>query len=99
MCKDWADKKEEIMYKALKAKFSQNSDIRDMLLKTNDRMLVEDSPYDGYWGIGKDKKGSLTECCGLFMKYSKYSINQNKIIQTFAFVEEFHFLKYLILSL
>ena len=79
------------MYKALKAKFSQNSDIRDMLLKTNDRMLVEDSPHDAYWGIGKDKKGSLVECYGLFMKYSKYSINQIKSFRRLHSLKSFIF--------
>ena len=47
------------MYKALRAKFSQNDSLRDKLLQTNDRMLVEDSPYDPYWGIGSDKNGLL----------------------------------------
>lgn len=54
------------MYKALKAKFSQNNDIRDKLLQTSNRMLVEDSPYDAYWGIGSDKTGLLLEFYGLF---------------------------------
>ncbi|KAI6657308.1 Riboflavin biosynthesis protein PYRR, chloroplastic-like [Oopsacas minuta] len=55
--KDWPSVKEEIMYKALKAKFTQNTDILTKLLNTNDCMLVEDSPHDMYWGNGADKKG------------------------------------------
>lgn len=34
------------------AKFSQNASLRDFLLKTEDRVLVEASPVDKVWGIG-----------------------------------------------
>ena len=47
------------MYEALTAKFTQNKELLKLLLETNDRYLVEDSPHDPYWGIGKDKKGYL----------------------------------------
>ena len=47
------------MYEALKAKFTQNQELKRLLLGTNDRMLVEDSPVDPYWGIGKDRTGWL----------------------------------------
>ena len=32
-------------------KFSQNRSLRDFLLSTGDRILVEASPYDNIWGI------------------------------------------------
>ncbi|MEP6766128.1 MAG: NADAR family protein [Gemmatimonadaceae bacterium] len=34
------------------AKFSQSEPLRDFLLKTQTRVLVEASPVDGIWGIG-----------------------------------------------
>ena len=33
-------------------KFSQNPELRDFLLSTGDKILVEASPYDRVWGIG-----------------------------------------------
>jgi len=33
-------------------KFNQHSDIREFLLNTNNRILVEASPVDAIWGIG-----------------------------------------------
>lgn len=34
------------------AKFSQNEKLRDFLLSTGDKILVEASPKDSVWGIG-----------------------------------------------
>lgn len=34
------------------AKFSQNKELEEFLLQTNERVLVEASPYDAIWGIG-----------------------------------------------
>lgn len=34
------------------AKFSQHADLRDFLVRTGSRVLVEASPYDQVWGIG-----------------------------------------------
>lgn len=34
------------------AKFSQNKEIKQFLLATNERVLVEASPVDKIWGIG-----------------------------------------------
>jgi len=34
------------------AKFSQNAKLKEMLLATGDKVLVEASPYDKIWGIG-----------------------------------------------
>jgi ribA/ribD-fused uncharacterized protein len=33
-------------------KFSQNEKFKEFLLSTNDKILVEASPYDTIWGIG-----------------------------------------------
>ena len=38
------------------AKFSQNEKLRDFLISTGDRILVEASPKDAVWGIGLDEE-------------------------------------------
>jgi ribA/ribD-fused uncharacterized protein len=53
---DWESVKEAVMKKALRLKF-QNPRLRSLLLSTGNRMLLEDSPYDRYWGGGRDGKG------------------------------------------
>ena len=40
------------MVAASAAKFGQNADLRDFLLGTDERVLVEASPTDRIWGIG-----------------------------------------------
>ena len=37
-------------------KFSQNADLKGLLLATKGRLLVEASPYDSVWGIGLAEK-------------------------------------------
>ena len=45
------------MYNCDLEKFRQNPALRKALLDTGDAKLIESSPYDSYWGEGKDKKG------------------------------------------
>lgn len=54
---DWENIKDELMKEIVMAKFKQNEDIKIMLLDTKNAKLVEDSPYDYYWGCGKNKTG------------------------------------------
>lgn len=54
---DWEKVKEDYMLEALRAKFSQHYNLREKLLSTGDAFIVEDSPIDYYWGIGKDGRG------------------------------------------
>lgn len=53
--KQWDEHKYQIVVNGNLAKFSQNQDLLDFLLKTGDRILVEASPYDRIWGIGMAK--------------------------------------------
>lgn len=55
---DWFDVNEEVMYQALLAKFTQNDDLKSLLLATGDAYLVEHSPDDGFWGDRLDKDGN-----------------------------------------
>ena len=48
----WNENKFRIVLEGNYAKFSQNEDLRDFLMSTNDKILVEASPYDKIWGIG-----------------------------------------------
>lgn len=63
--------KYEVMAKALMAKFTQHQDLRDMLLATGNKILIEDtrrliidnpsaSPknVDEFWGAGKEGRGA-----------------------------------------
>lgn len=54
----WDDIKEQLMAKALRAKFSNNDKLKGLLLETEGKNLVEASPYDYYWGCGGDGSGS-----------------------------------------
>jgi ribA/ribD-fused uncharacterized protein len=54
---DWDQVREDVMKKALKAKFTQNADLKALLLGTGNRPLVEANPTDSYWGYGRTKKG------------------------------------------
>ena len=49
--------KEEIMYKACYAKYTQHKDLKELLLNTKDAILQEDSPRDYEWGIGATGTG------------------------------------------
>jgi ribA/ribD-fused uncharacterized protein len=48
----WQQARFDIVVRANEAKFSQNAAMRDHLLATGDRVLVEASPVDRIWGIG-----------------------------------------------
>ena len=49
---DWEDIKVEVMRWALKKKFSQNPWLKKKLIATGEAMLVEDAPWDPFWGTG-----------------------------------------------
>jgi ribA/ribD-fused uncharacterized protein len=55
--KDWESVKEDVMYTALKAKFTQNSYLRAELLKTGTKELIEHTKNDSYWADGGDGSG------------------------------------------
>lgn len=55
--KDWEDVKEDIMFKALKAKFEQHKIFRDTLIGTGQEEIVEHTVNDSYWGDGGDGTG------------------------------------------
>ncbi|MEZ2229440.1 NADAR family protein [Microcoleus sp.] len=54
---DWEAVKISVMCEAVKTKFLTHTDIQQILLKTGDRLIVENSPTDYYWGCGCDQTG------------------------------------------
>lgn len=54
--KDWESIKEQVMYDALKAKFTQNEHCKEVLLSTGDMKIVEENSTDYYWGEGANGK-------------------------------------------
>jgi len=54
---DWEEVKDGIMMDALRLKFTQHSELKELLLSTGDEEIIEDSPVDSYWGCGRDGKG------------------------------------------
>lgn len=48
----WDKKRYGVVYDACLAKFSQNNALKMKLLNTDNKVLVEASPYDKIWGIG-----------------------------------------------
>lgn len=54
---DWIDKRNEIMEKAIRAKFSQHPDLVKKLKSTGNAWLVEKSTVDDYWGCGRSGCG------------------------------------------
>ena len=49
---EWSKVNFGIVYKGNLAKFSQNQILKQELLSTGNKLLVEASPYDQIWGIG-----------------------------------------------
>ncbi|MCE5279465.1 MAG: NADAR family protein [Planctomycetaceae bacterium] len=54
---DWEQVKDAVMLAALRAKFSQHPDLREMLLATGEARIVERAKKDRYWGDGGDGSG------------------------------------------
>lgn len=49
---NWNEIKIDVMRKVLREKFSQHEDLKKLLLETDDDILIENSPYDSFWGVG-----------------------------------------------
>ena len=54
---NWDEVREDVMLHALRLKFAHPKP-RSVLLGTRQRTLVERSPYDAYWGCGRNGKGT-----------------------------------------
>ena len=54
---DWEEVKLSVMRKAVKAKYSMNTNLRRALFKTQNTLVIEDSMTDEFWGIGQQGSG------------------------------------------
>ncbi|MFN8375187.1 MAG: NADAR family protein [Anaerolineae bacterium] len=54
---DWEQVKDDVMRRAVLAKFSTHAEIREVLLSTGDEEIIENAPGDYYWGCGKTGTG------------------------------------------
>lgn len=55
--KDWEQVKDDVMRKAVLAKFTQHPDLRQKLLETGNLILIEHTKNDSYWGDGGNGTG------------------------------------------
>jgi ribA/ribD-fused uncharacterized protein len=62
----WLDIRLKVMWHILRAKASQHEYVRRKLLETGERLLIEDSWRDAFWGWGADQQG-LNALGGLWM--------------------------------
>lgn len=52
---EWEKSRLSVMITGCAAKFSQNPKLKELLLGTGNKVLVEASPFDKVWGIGLDQ--------------------------------------------
>jgi len=55
--KDWETVKDNVMRKAIRAKFTKHDDCLALLLSTGDAELIEHTTNDHYWADGGDGSG------------------------------------------
>ena len=71
----WSGVRQIIVYKGLLAKFSQNDDLKKILLNTGNDILAECAVQDKIWGIGLSMKD--TNRCGMAKWRGEICILQN----------------------
>jgi hypothetical protein len=54
---DWEDVKIELMFNAVLKKFQTHKVLCQLLIETGDKVIIENSPNDYYWGGGQDGTG------------------------------------------
>lgn len=57
---DFKQVRNVLMTRALYCKAKQNQEVAEHLLDTGERLIVETSQFDPYWGIGRDQRGLNT---------------------------------------
>lgn len=54
---NWDQIRNHLMFQAVKKKFDHHPELKILLLSTGQQLIIENSPYDHYWGIGKNGNG------------------------------------------
>jgi ribA/ribD-fused uncharacterized protein len=57
----WTHRRNSIILNGNYAKFTQNEKLKQFLINTKERILVEASPYDKIWGVGMSKDDERIE--------------------------------------
>jgi ribA/ribD-fused uncharacterized protein len=57
----WKEKKDEAMKTILRAKFTQNLDLRKKLLDSGDKVIANADSRDKYWGIGTSTNTTMAK--------------------------------------
>lgn len=53
---DWEEIKDEVMYQCVKDKFTRNKDLKQKLIDTGNKELIEGNTWnDTYWGVCRGK--------------------------------------------
>jgi N-glycosidase YbiA len=89
---DWLLVKERIMLEAVYAKFSQNTHLRELLLSTGDKILIEHTENDEIWGDKLD--GTGTNKLGIILMVVR-DVLRNESGNPLLSIPEFLFIKYL----
>ena len=55
--KNWNSKRDNVMLEAVRAKFDQHEELKELLLSTGDAEIIEHTENDAYWGDGRDGSG------------------------------------------
>lgn len=55
--RDWESVKVEVMRRAVFAKFTAHTELRELLLATGDEKIVEAADRDDFWGCGANGRG------------------------------------------
>ena len=54
---DWREVRVAVMEEIVRAKLSQHTYIKEKLLESGTKTIIENSPHDAYWGWGPNKDG------------------------------------------
>jgi ribA/ribD-fused uncharacterized protein len=73
---DWEQVKDEVLAKAVRKKFETHAELRELLLSTGERPIVENAPGDYYWGCGKD--GTGRNRLGLILEAVREQLRQER---------------------
>jgi ribA/ribD-fused uncharacterized protein len=75
--KDWQIVKNDVMRKALRAKFTQHNNLRVLLLDTGSAILVEHTSNDSYWADGGN--GSGKNMLGIMLMEVRAELRQSNM--------------------
>lgn len=53
----WRNEKLDVMEEIISAKIEQHDDVREALKRSGQRKIIENSPFDSFWGAGSDGQG------------------------------------------